>query len=318
MRQSYARFNGARDAGDRNWTSKQLTAAQRYAALASAALVAEALIAEERAVMLHSKQFAIRRSSAQGAAALEEANQKGLSDVHREMLRKGGLVDQRIDLIDLMVQFTPAGELGLSAMEGYVKIAYLRCALADWLEEFVQNPVPEPTALSHSFVVGNPTDQDAAIDLYIRPVSISPQWRLSIIDATEATPGEQEVRPHVQEVKPGEHYRVRLPAGGETRVTSVLLPVGPVGPNTTARWAVEGKIGGVLIGGMMHEMHVPAVLDDLQLPPISPAAAPATLEAVSSFPHLVWILGVVLLVIAVAAVIFTRRALRSAEPERKG
>ena len=59
-----------------------------------------------------------------------------------------------------------------------------------------------------------------------------------------------------------------LPAKAQVRVASVVVPVGEVGANTTARWAVEGKIGDELIGGMVHEMDVPYVIADLQLPPV--------------------------------------------------
>lgn len=316
MRRSLARFKGARDADHHDWISKHLTAAQRYAVFAAEALVAEAKIVEDRAATLQTKQFAVRRSREEAAAVLEEIKRNGLSAAHREILRESGWVDQAIDVIELMVRVSsPGSELGISVVEAYTKIAKQRHGLAGSLGEFIQDPVPESGVLSHTFVVGNPTDREATVDLYIRPASISPQWMLSIVDAAEAASDGENADAMVQEVAEGEHYRVRLRAGEQTPVASVLKPVGPVGPNTTARWAVEGKIGGELIGGMMHEMHVPAVLDNLQLPAISPATAPATLETVSSFPRLVWILGVVLLVIAVAAVIFTRRALRGTEPE---
>ena len=72
----------------------------------------------------------------------------------------------------------------------------------------------------------------------------------------------------VAEVEPGRHYQVRLPAKGQIRLASVVVPVGVVGENTTARWAVEGRIGDELLGSMVHEMNVPAIVPDLELPPV--------------------------------------------------
>jgi LPXTG-motif cell wall-anchored protein len=38
--------------------------------------------------------------------------------------------------------------------------------------------------------------------------------------------------------------------------------------NTVARWAVEGRIGGDVIGTMVHEMIVPYMVADFELPPV--------------------------------------------------
>jgi hypothetical protein len=77
--------------------------------------------------------------------------------------------------------------------------------------------------------------------------------------------------PTVREVEPGKRYNVRLPAKATVRVASLMVPVGAVAANTTARWAVEGKIGKELIGGMMHEPNVRYIVPDLQLPPVGAA-----------------------------------------------
>jgi hypothetical protein len=79
----------------------------------------------------------------------------------------------------------------------------------------------------------------------------------------------------VSEFRAGLHYKVSLPAKGQVRVLSVVTPNGPVGNNTTARWAVEGRIGNELLGGLVHEMHVPAILPELELPPVTPVVAAA-------------------------------------------
>jgi hypothetical protein len=111
-----------------------------------------------------------------------------------------------------------------------------------------------------TYMVGNPHDKEETINLFIRPVSIPPDWKLSIVDT------EQQAKFKVKEIEPGKHYTVTLPPKAEIEVTSMVVPVSEVGANTTARWAVEGKIGNELIGGMVHEMNVPHIIADLKLP----------------------------------------------------
>ncbi len=205
--------------------------------------------------------------------------------------------------------------------ESLLRRASLHRALATVADKlaFAEIEADSSTRLTSTFAVGNPTDTEATIDLHIRPVSMPPQWQLSIIDASDAA-SPDETKPLVREEKVGEHYTVRLPAGGSTRVASVLVPVGGVGQNTTARWAVEGKIGDELIGGMMHEMHVPAV-DALAQPPgaadIAATIAPADIAPPTSLPGLALIVGVALLALAIGmmtlALRYRNRAAQTAE-----
>ncbi|HVR45012.1 MAG TPA: hypothetical protein VMS56_16395, partial [Thermoanaerobaculia bacterium] len=91
----------------------------------------------------------------------------------------------------------------------------------------------------------------------------------------------------------------------EIRVASVVVPYGPMAENTTARWAVEGRIRNELIGGMMHEV---------------PVAASSGLQPVASVPAggrrwmgMVLAAGIVLLTATVAAIVLLRRRGRKRE-----
>ena len=125
-----------------------------------------------------------------------------------------------------------------------------------------------------TYLVGNPHDKEENVDLFIRPISIPPDWKLSIVNAEKAEAsaqaklGDAPSKFPVVEREAGKHYAVTLPPKTEIKVGSVLVPKSELGANTTARWAVEGKIGNELIGGMVHEMNVPYIVADLKLPPV--------------------------------------------------
>ena len=128
--------------------------------------------------------------------------------------------------------------------------------------------------LVQTYLVGNPHDKEENVDLFIRPISIPPDWKLSIVNAEKAEAsaqaklGDAPSKFPVVEREAGKHYAVTLPPKTEIKVGSVLVPKSELGANTTARWAVEGKIGNELIGGMVHEMNVPYIVADLKLPPV--------------------------------------------------
>ena len=125
-----------------------------------------------------------------------------------------------------------------------------------------------------TFVVGNPHDREETVQLLIRPISIPPDWKLSIVNAEAVevpsklgAPAPAPKYP-VQASNEPLHYSVTLPAKTEMKVASVVVPVGEIGARTTARWAVEGRIGNELLGGIVHEMNVPYIIADLKLPPV--------------------------------------------------
>lgn len=161
--------------------------------------------------------------------------------------------------------------------------------------------------LSAEYVVANPYDREETIDLRIRRAALPAAWKLLVADvpapsAANAAPASAENGWVLQEVKAGEHYRVRLPAKGQVRVASVVVPVGAIGENTTARWAVEGYIRDELLGGMMHELAVPAAAPGAVLASDVPGAAAAAPLAPARSGSRTWVLATVTL-IALAVVI---------------
>lgn len=270
MQRSLARYNAAEAADDWEWKAKQLTAAKKYAALAGSGLAAQAKLDDESAATLQTTSFAVRRAPEKAQAFLEGLKRDGLSDAHRTLLGESGQTVEQIDAYQKALANTPSGELGTSIVELYRQIAQARLTLAASLEQFATGGTMTSGPLSQTFTVGNPHAKEETVDLLIRRASMPPEWTASIV-AAAPPPGDKPQGPQIQEVEAGRHYRVRLPAKGEMRVSAVLVPVGVVGENTTARWAVEGKIGDKLLGGIVQEMHVPAYLPDLELPAIGSA-----------------------------------------------
>lgn len=314
---SFARFRGAEAAGDRAWMAQHWTAAKHYAALAAQGLLAQAKLDEEDGAKLQTTRFAMRRPPEQAAVFAERLKRDGLSAEHRKLLQESGSDEKEIDTYQKAVQATPPGELGLSIVELYTYIARFRRAAAASLETFAGARSMESGPLSQTYLVGNPHDREETIDLFIRRASVPPEWKLSIIDA-ETTP-DGKPQKLVREVEAGRHYQVQLPAHGRTTVASVVVPVGIVAEHTTARWAVEGKIRDELIGGMVHEMHVPGFLPDLKLPPITPTAASLAAGAppVAAQPRWVMpaaIAAAALLAITIVVVLLVRSRRRATGP----
>jgi hypothetical protein len=105
---------------------------------------------------------------------------------------------------------------------------------------------------SRAFWVGNPHDQEETIDLFVRPVSMPPGWKVTIVSADSADQGASEFP--VWEIEPGKHYAVTLPAHRQMMLTTMVAPAGEVGAGTTTRWAIEGNIREELLGGVLQEM----------------------------------------------------------------
>ena len=173
------------------------------------------------------------------------------------------------DLPDRVPSFRRVG-LGIFVVQFSKHNARARRRLAASLDEFAKAGAAEDTApKAQIFVVGNPHDQAEMVDLTVRPISLSPDWKLTIVNAPTTQPSSGKLSaPQVSEIRAGEHYQVSLPAKSEVRVMAVVVPVGETGVNTTARFAVEGRIGNELLGGVVHDMHVPALLSDMKLAPV--------------------------------------------------
>lgn len=266
MHMSNARLVAAENTGQRDWMSKHHTAAKKYAALAAVALRRQAAEDEQQAASLQSQAFAVRRSPEEAAKVSEQLKQHGLSEVHRGLLKESGLTPEEITAYERKVQGTPPGDLGISIVELYQKIAKARQDLAASLEQFAGDRETISGQLGQSFVVGNPHDRDEVVHLVLRRAAMPPEWTLSLVEV-EPTGGKSAQRLEV--VEAGRQYQVRLPAKGSIRMASIVTPVGTVAENTTARWAVEGRIGEELLGGIVQEVNVPAFLPNLELPPVA-------------------------------------------------
>ena len=275
LHKSYARYRGALVAGDTEWASKQLKAAQEYAGLAAKSILAESQQDDQDVVRLQHFPFAVRRSDVQQAAFLEGLRKNGLSAEHLKLMKASGRSDEEIASFQQQLLKLPPDKIGASAVEMLSEIAETRRHLAAELNGFAEaSPGDLVDASTQTFDVQNPHDRQETVDLFIRPISIPADWKLSIVNAQEDQTGQRAGKPPappkypVHELDPGKHYNITLPAKAETKVASVVIPVGEVGARTTARWAVEGKIGNEMIGGMVHEMNVPYIIADLKLPPV--------------------------------------------------
>jgi hypothetical protein len=122
----------------------------------------------------------------------------------------------------------------------------------------------------------------------------------------------------VTEVQEGSHYSVTLPGKTGVQLASVLIPTGDVGANTTARWAVEGQIRGEAIGTMVHEMTVPYVVAELNLPAVGSKeemdeGQPMTAPGAKHLPLPVIIVIVTIALFFILFLLFWRRR-RKEEP----
>jgi hypothetical protein len=170
------------------------------------------------------------------------------------------------------------------------------------LDEFVRDHRRMSGPLGESFLVGNPHEREAVVQLIVRRVAMPPEWTISLSEV-ESNAAEKPAQ-RLREVEKGKRYEVKLPAKGEIRVVSEITPIGVVAEHTTARWAIEGMIGGELLSGIVQEVNVPGFLPDLQLPPIGTVQPPITAggEAdATTQPTTLWQQNVVLISAVVVA-----------------
>jgi hypothetical protein len=269
--QAYARHKGAQLASARDAAAKQITAARKYASLAAEALLITANTNEEHAVRLRGYRFAHRRGPEDARTYVEDLARNGLNAEQRELLQRGGLSAKDIEMFQKTISLTPPEQLGISVLELYARIVTIRRGWARRLQEFAAASAHDTGVLSEGFLVGNPSDREAVVNLFVRRAAMPPEWTIGLKEA-EATADQTASR--LRELEKGKHYEVRLPPGGQIRLMSEVTPTGLVGENTTARWAIEGRIGEELLGGIVQEVNVPGFLPDLQLPPIAAASPP--------------------------------------------
>ena len=313
MTTSMERLQGAQAAGDQEWMAKQTTAKRLYQKRIADAFRTRANELRARAEKLPPDDPAdVERSRVAHARFIERlrsGNPQPAED--QKALNDTGLTQVDIERANVALLAAKVLPPVRGPRENLIALADSAQRSADALEQFLAQP-PEGRAegqpgepLLNTFIVGNPNDTPATIDLRIRRIALPESWQLSIIDAPgpadrNAQPGAP--KPTVTEVTAGVLYQVTLPPKTEVRVASVVVPVGETGVNTTARWAVEGRIGNELLGGVVHEMYVPVVLADLQLPPIAGSA--------TGVPPLVW-LAAAISVLLVGILLLEWRRMRS-------
>ena len=278
VRVSMERYRAAQAEGDHEWVARHLTAMQLYfKRLAdaerrvgdseekqAAALPAEDAKSFEQAQSEFDILFARLHQSGPTSADVVQLQKLGLTEEQaKSFYNDMALLDQPLKL------WGPRGMLLESAalrrdLAGRADIVAARSLAAG----------TEGTPSVQTFDIGNTHARQETVDLFIRPISIPPDWKLYVANAQERQAGGEANKPGtppkypVREIELGKHYAINLPAKTETKIASVVIPVGELGARTTARWAVEGKIGDELIGGIVQEMNVPYIVPDLQLPPV--------------------------------------------------
>jgi hypothetical protein len=324
MRRSMARFFAAQQDGDRKAMDQQFAATRQYASRAADALDAQAAIDDKNAKAVAAKPYGVRHSPDQANALAEQIKTTGLSADHRAALAASGRNDARISQFQKALLSTPPEQWGFSLEEAFARIASTRRTLAASLRQFAATGagvLGQP--LANVFDVVNPHDRPETIELHIRRVSVPDDWRLAVVDAQP--PATPTAKPLVQEEKPGERYYLKLPANGAAKVASLIIPTGAVGRDTVARWAVEGHIGKELIGGMMHEMTIPASQVEVMLPPIARpalAVAPAGITGATGATALapnnahvfLWIVALILILVIFFIFFFVLAKRRRREP----
>ncbi|HZU44366.1 MAG TPA: Ig-like domain-containing protein [Terriglobales bacterium] len=272
---SMERYRAAQANSDAEWTARQLKAMQLY--------LKRAADAERSAGNEDQKQSELAPpddkdlSAAQGAlndwttqarkggvpvGDLAKLQSQGMSpEEAKSFVADLASYDQPIQLKDARSTLTDSAALRRSTADQADQIAALSPDQGLAGESFVQ-----------TYQVVNPHDKEETVDLFIHPLAMSPMWKVYIANVADPSQLSGNANPQpkypVREVQEGDHYSVTLPAKAQVQLASVLVPGGDVGANTVARWAVEGRIGGDVIGTMVHEMTVPHIVADLTLPPV--------------------------------------------------
>ena len=283
VRVSLERYKGAEGTADSEWMARHLTAMQLYEKVLAESWQRQADAIETR---LHAHPLTgildsatLQTEKAKIFEALHRGDRISPSDLQNN--HASGFSDEQMSSFTHALLAAEATFQPKDTQQALHNIAAHYKDLAEGWRQLASTPVSSgapgerSSPLSQTYAVANPHDKQQTIDLFIRRVSIPADWKLSIVNAEEDQTGQPANKPAndppkypVREVAAGEHYAVALPGKAQVQVASVLMPVGEIGAHTTTRWAVEGKIGDQLIGGMVHEMNVPYIIADLQLPPV--------------------------------------------------
>lgn len=274
VRVSLERYKSAQANGDRDWMARHFTAMHLYQKRLAESLSREADELQKKAEalpaddpqQLQAEQDALIASLKRGeplpADRVTALHQAGMNDQQIKALR-----DDLIAHASGPVQ-GPKAALLRAATEKRAE-AKSWGAMADrQVAAGKEGQAGQPE--TQTFNLSNPHDRAEDVRLFIEPLAVPADWKLSVMNAEQSRGGAAAPQPEfpIHEVKPGREYVVSLPPKRQVKVASVVVPVGEVGANTTARWAVEGRIGSEVIGTMVHEMNTPYLVAGLQLPPV--------------------------------------------------
>ncbi len=321
---SMERYQAAQLEGDREWMARHFTAQRLYLKRYADALRRDADDLQKTAGTLPPDDPAAlsKIQAAQDRFLAQWRRGERFTEDQLKSMKEAGISEEKAAAaINTLIsnKEVPTAKSGRTLL---LEIATLYRQMAQGADELAArpaNPGEEGKAgqpLVQTYTVGNPHDKEETVELFIRPISTPPDWKLSVVNAENAGASGQAAKPGdappkfpVIEREAAKHYAVRLPAKAQVQVISVVVPVGEVGANTTARWAVEGKIGNELIGGMVHEMNVPYVIADLKLPPVGSKEEEETPPAATRTPSavIVAVAAGVLILVAFVFLMFRRR-----------
>jgi hypothetical protein len=236
------RLGGAATAGDREWSALQSQAARDYynqygLALMDLAAALDALLAATEGTGVDDRAITIQEQ----IDVIDAVQANGSDQETLGWYQASGLdAEQIASLEQTFVTMLPQSQLKMTT--SYDVLRETRDTILDVAAQVlaatsVQQstsaqaaaaPTTEVGQLENEFVVGNPTDSSATVNLQIRPVDVPIGWTYYLDNpAPEIDPRET------------------------TTVTLTIDPGGPVLEETDMRVAVEGFINGELVSGIL-------------------------------------------------------------------
>lgn len=253
------RYGGASEASNMEWAAQQANARIFYQEKMGEALLiyasaledfAQVLVNEGEPDVIVTVNDAIsyqQRLTNTGFTAQEiaDAHLLGLTDADIETYRQGIVAANPSDISgNLLTLFNGEAAisrelgramLGSSAYEGGISISGspgLKPSAT------TSNSLAQINTIEDSFALGNPLTTTAMIDLRARRIDLPADWMVIV------TPAQASLAP-----------------GEQTTVTVSIVPGSPTPQGTIPRLAVEGYVGGLLLGGVAINIVVPAYVD---------------------------------------------------------
>jgi len=243
------RLGGAATAGDREWSARQSQAVSDFynqygLALMDLAAALDALLAATEGEGVDDRAITIQEQ----IDIIDAVRANGFDQETLDWYQASGLdAEQIASLEQTFTTMIPKWQLKMTTT--YEALRETRDIIQGLAEQVLAPPpvlhsasaqsaaapAREIGQLENEFVVGNPTDSRATVNLQIRPVDVPIGWTYHLdIPAPELDPGEM------------------------TTVTLTLDPGGPVVQDTEVRIAVEGFIGDELVGGILFNPTIPS------------------------------------------------------------